>query len=464
MAAGKGFGRRVTSVVLSCILAVMLAACDREAEPVAGGARIDTKWFFSHPNRVEGSWAIYWYLCGSDLESEFGCASYDLEEMLEVDLPDNVNVIIQTGGSNAWHGIFDASVRQLYRYSSDGLQLLGDLPKANMGARSTLEDFLTFCNANYPADHRMLLFWDHGGGSLGGVCYDEQYGMDALRLPELAQVLAATSQTADGSPIYDVVGFDACLMASIDTAAVFYGYARYMVASQEIEPGSGWDYVGMFGALAANPGIDGDGLGRAICDSYFESMGSYNEPLATLSLIDLQNLAPLMEAYHRLGDESLVYGSQDQLYLGSYSRNAWVAENFYNSDSSGYSNMMDLGSMVRSGQQEGLFPIYGDALLEALDAVVLYQVTGTGHLRACGLSCFYNYEGSLKQAKQLPQLQRQHRHQLLLYVFAARRAIRRCGRLRQASQRRYDRPGGDSRSDRRLIARGAGGTPIGQGS
>ena len=37
----------------------------------------------------EGSWSIYWYLCGSDLESSGGFASTDLGELMEVELPEN---------------------------------------------------------------------------------------------------------------------------------------------------------------------------------------------------------------------------------------------------------------------------------------------------------------------------------------------------------------------------------------
>ena len=48
------------------------------------------------------SWAVYWYLCGSDLESEGGFATGDLSELLEVELPENVTVVIQTGGAAQW--------------------------------------------------------------------------------------------------------------------------------------------------------------------------------------------------------------------------------------------------------------------------------------------------------------------------------------------------------------------------
>ena len=47
------------------------------------------------------SWAVYWYLCGSDLESENGAATADLMEMLEVELPENVAKVraVNAGGT-----------------------------------------------------------------------------------------------------------------------------------------------------------------------------------------------------------------------------------------------------------------------------------------------------------------------------------------------------------------------------
>lgn len=34
-------------------------------------------------------------------------------------------------------------------------------------------------------DNKMVIFWNHGGGSLGGVCYDEIYDLDHLTLNEI---------------------------------------------------------------------------------------------------------------------------------------------------------------------------------------------------------------------------------------------------------------------------------------
>ena len=379
---GVGF---IAQVVLACFLALTLSSCG-----ILGPLGLSAG---SVAPQAGSTWAIYWYMCGSNLETDWGCASRDLEEMMAASLPENVEIIIQTGGSNSWQNTIDPNARQIMRYSDRGMEQLENWSMANMGDPATLIEFLNYCNFNYPAEHRMLLFWDHGGGSLGGVCNDEQFGMDSLSLSDLEFALASTSQTVDGSPLYEIVGFDACLMATIDTAAVFSDYARYMVASQEIEPGSGWEYTGMLEALAENPHVGGDVFGRAICDSYLESLRKPDINMATLSLVDLDRCRQLFEAYDRLGDEVLVYASMNQNYLGAYSRLALETENFYNSPSTGYTNMMDLGDLVYRGQQQGLFPLYGDAVLNALNDCVVYKVTGQGHQSAWGLSCFYNYAG-----------------------------------------------------------------------
>lgn len=136
--------------------------------------------------------------------------------------------------------------------------MVEEIPSANMGDPDTLADFLTFCNENYPSDRRAVVFWNHGGGSVAGIAFDELYDDDSLTLPELG----AAFNAADFGGKYELIGFDACLMATIDTAATFVEYANWMVASEETKPGCGWDYEGIFGALSNNTGMNGGELGK----------------------------------------------------------------------------------------------------------------------------------------------------------------------------------------------------------
>ena len=140
----------------------------------------------------DGSWAVYWYLCGSDLESDGGFATTDLGEMLEVQLPENVNVVIQTGGAAVWQNEYmDPAKLQRWLYNSEGLQLLEEQETANMGDAQTLYDFLAFADANYPAEKVAVTFWNHGGGSVSGAAFDEIHNLDSLDLTEMYQAFDA---------------------------------------------------------------------------------------------------------------------------------------------------------------------------------------------------------------------------------------------------------------------------------
>ena len=107
--------------------------------------------------------------------------------------------------------------------------------------------FLDFSYNNYPSDNYSLIFWNHGGGPIYGYGVDEQYN-DVLYLHELKW---AMKNSPFKTKKLSFVGFDACLMATLETAQVFAPYANYFVASEEIEPGAGWNY-GFLSAYSAN--------------------------------------------------------------------------------------------------------------------------------------------------------------------------------------------------------------------
>ncbi len=343
------------------------------------------------------TWAIYWYLCGSDLESENGAATEDLDEMLSVDLPENVTVVIQTGGAYEWQNdVVESSVLGRYVYDYEGFYLVDEAPNASMGDPDTLADFLSFCVENYPADRQAVIFWNHGGGSVAGVAFDEQFDDDALTLTEIEEAFAAVVGGEPEDPPFELVGFDACLMATIDTAYTLIGYSRYMVASEELEPGCGWDYEAFLTALADDPGMDGAALGEAICDSYYAACEAYDvADSITLSVVDLEAAMPLVIAYNNMGVEALASACDDTKFFTSFGRYARSAENYGgNNADEGYTNMVDLGDLIR--KSSSLLPETAEGLLSALDDCVIYKVNGPYRAQSTGLSCYYNYDGDLE--------------------------------------------------------------------
>ncbi len=389
--------RKILSLLLALCLLLSLAACG-DAEPDAPDVPDAPEQGDPVQPTADGgdeSWAIYWYLCGSDLEGDGGFATNDLAELMEVELPENVTVVIQTGGASTWwNDLIDAEKLQRWVYDSQGLTLVDEQPSASMGEASTLADFLSFANENYPASRKAVLFWNHGGGSVSGAAFDELYDLDSLTLDEMYAAFSAVWPENAAQPPLELIGFDTCLMATVDVAHVFSGLARYMVASEETEPANGWYYTGWAGALAEDPAMDGAALGRIICDTYYEGCQAVGtEENATLSLVDLTRTGPLMEAYESFGAEALAAACQDPSFFTQFARVAAKSENYGgNTRQQGYTNMVDLGSMAR---QSADMLDSSAAVLSALDDCVLYQVRGKYRAEATGLSCYYSYNGDV---------------------------------------------------------------------
>lgn len=344
---------------------------------------------------ADGSWSVYWYLCGSDLESNGGFATIDLQEMMEVELPENVNVVIQTGGAAVWQNEFvDPAKLQRWLYNSDGLQLLEEQESANMGDAQTLYEFLEFAYSNYPADKMAVTFWNHGGGSVSGAAFDEIYESDSLDLAEMYQAFDAVWPADKENPALELVGFDTCLMATVDVAAVFQNFSRYLVASEEVEPANGWYYTSWLGELAKNPDMDGDDLGIVICNSYYEGCEAVGtEEQTTLSVTDLTKLTPLLEAYESFGQEALVAASQDSGFFAELGRAAAQSENYGgNTREQGYTNMVDMGHLAR--QTAWMLPS-AQSVSDALAECVIFQVGGVYRTEATGLSCYYPYSADV---------------------------------------------------------------------
>ncbi len=336
-------------------------------------------------------WVVYWYLCGSDLESEGGFASGDLQEMLEVQLPENVKVVIETGGSSQWqNNMVDASKLQRWLYSSEGFQLIDEQPSASMGEAQTLAEFLDFAKTNFPGNKTAVVFWNHGGGSVSGAAFDELYENDSLKLDEMYQAFSAVFGTSEDNQPLELIGFDTCLMATVDVANTFTDIAKYMVASEETEPANGWYYSEWLGALAEDPYQDGEALGKIICDSYYrgcEEIGT--EQSATLSLTDLTRARTLLDAYDAFGAECLAAACEDPGFFSQFARVAQKSENYGgNTREQGYTNMVDLGDLARKSAD--LVPS-SQNVLSALNDCVLYQVGGPYRAEASGLSCYYSY-------------------------------------------------------------------------
>ena len=166
----------------------------------------------------DDEWLIYWYVCGTNLEEEDFLATNDIAELQEVTLPTNVKVLIYANGAAKWqHQWIDKKGPGIYLYSSNGLDKLSSW-KADMVSPDTLKKFLKFGEENFNPDHRILVFWDHGG--VNGLCYDKAFDLNPkpekehhLTYDDLHNVFASVYGHSDRKP-FELVGFDLCFSGS----------------------------------------------------------------------------------------------------------------------------------------------------------------------------------------------------------------------------------------------------------
>ena len=242
--------RIITCLILCCF--ILLAGCTHDlpdSDDTPEPSQSVEPPSDDRPIEQQSSFTLLLYVCGSDLESRFGAASKNIVEMQEAEIDENVNVILQTGGSKSWNDS-SISAQSTDRYLiKDGKKQLIDrnTVKQNMGSSQTLADFITFGVEQYPADQYGLILWNHGAGSIKGVCFDANFGNDALTLLEIKEALASVKDSMGKK--FEFVGFDACLMATYDMACILEPYANYMIASEELEPSSGWDYKALISSL-----------------------------------------------------------------------------------------------------------------------------------------------------------------------------------------------------------------------
>ena len=323
-----------------------------------------------HARAEAGEITILAYICGSDLESKEGEASEDIYEMLSSGIgnSDQVAAVIATGGSTRWQqfGISTRTV-QYYKLGRNGLELLKDAGKQNMGNTDTLSDFIRFGISSAPAKRYILILWDHGGGPVFGVCNDQNYKDDSLSLAELRSGLA---KGLNGVRL-DIIGFDCCLMNCVDLCADLCGIADHAVVSQELVSGTGLNYDEWMSPIVSNPGISTRQIAVSMADTYIaENAKGRNASTATMSVVSMDKMPAVMEAANAFS-ASLAKVIQDNLSGVIRLRNQLTSFGEFLDDDA--SDLVDVEDMCEAFS--ALLPEESRNLKQAAQQAVSYNVT-----------------------------------------------------------------------------------------
>ena len=357
-----------------------------------------TKVFAQNPT---AEWTLMFYMdSDNNLEAP---QMEDLEEMMKVGSSANINIIVLADrsikGDNVRGytdrpvgGVRNWTTARLFYIERGRLRQLADWGELNMGDPSSLKRFVETAATQYPAKKYGLVFGDHGDG-WNGIVGDESAGGDNLNAKELPAVfkefIAKTGKL-------ELVGFDACLMANFETAQAIAPYGKAMVASEELEPGNGWSYTPIMQTLAANPKMDGFGLGKTIVntyrDYYLGADQGGRDKTVTLAVIDLSKMASVEAAANNLALSNINFLQANQRDAFLKSARARKATEEFGAGDEGEegSNFYDLAQYAENlKKQQPSTATAADAVINAVKSAVVYKTAGEAHARSYGLSIYF---------------------------------------------------------------------------
>lgn len=329
---------------------------------------------------------------------ELGAASADILEMLEYELPENITIVIQTGGATRWSNtLVNPNKTQRFVIKNGIMSEVSNIHLQDSCNPDTMADFITFCDENYKSDHMGMILWDHGGG-VSGFGWDSIY-KSGMTLADLNTAFSKALKKDITNPYFDFIGFDACLMAATDTAVALDGYGKYLVASEEVEPGYGWDYGVWLKALADNPTMSAASVGQAIADSYMNFYMKLNndevwqkyggDSVVTFSVADIHKTTQVDAAYEAMNEKFLKLVVDEPSVLIDMGRAAKKTMR-YAEASYKYYNTIDLGTYLDYLSE--LYPDECEEVRNLLRDAVLYKRSYSYLEGSQGLSVYFPVE------------------------------------------------------------------------
>lgn len=426
-------------LALTTILALITACADDLPEPTSVPKRtpLPSSAATPRPSRPaadpdDQTWLIMMYQDADDeiLEEDI---FYDFNEAELVGSTERVRVVAQL---DRYDGAFDGdgdwtTTKRFFVEQDNDLEKIqsteiADLGETNMADADTLIDFVKWAAETYPSDNYVLIMSDHGAGWPGGwndpdpptigrhdIPLAQSFG-DMLFLMEFSQALDQILNETDIGQ-FELIGFDACLMSLLEVYAAVAPYAKYAVASQEVEPSLGWAYAAILGRLTDSPEIDGAELSRAIVDSYIdqdqqivdddarakyvERMYDYSDETTaeevaeqegkqiTLTAVDLRKIPAVIGSLNNL---VTVLAGSEQKSVAAARRYAEAFETVFDSELP--KPYIDLGSFLKLLKSKSEDPDVGaaaDELRAVIDQSIVAEKHGEDKSGATGISIHF---------------------------------------------------------------------------
>lgn len=259
-------------------------------------------------------WNFIVYIAGNNNLHKY--IIHNLCQMTQVGSNENISIfaqIDQVGKENI----------QRVKVEKDQIVVLEELKKNTQtasGTKDSLYSCFEWVLKKSPAEHNALILWNHGSGimdphrwgrtvslldetgteitdKLMGIAFNDTF-CEYLTNTDLSETLDKIQKNLLHGKKIDLIGMDACNMAMLEVASQIKTHANYMVASQEVELGPGWNYervLEIFKRTSPQPAE----LASHIVSSYEKEYLPYTHDY-TQSAIDLKSLNSLEENVHTI--------------------------------------------------------------------------------------------------------------------------------------------------------------------
>lgn len=369
-------------------------------------------------------WNIMVYMANNNNLHRFGVQNF--RQMVKVGSSPYMNILLQMDH----FGELAVSRFYIEKNNPNLLESHANTATSFSGTRANLIDFAHWGLSNFASNQQCLVLWNHGAGIKDINAWGRYlvHNRDSLfvfnndtGLLELDRSMRASRHNAEhhkhkgiafndaaeeylnnqdlksgleeivaqqlGNKKIEIISMDACHMAMVEVASQIKTSAKILVASQEVEPGSGINYIPTLSQFADKT-MDSTTFAKHIVQSYrneYEgTLGDYTQSAVDLSYTDAleKNIDSLAKALiNTLSNKKASFVQQLlQLRTGRV-----TTTEFYDDD------YIDLGHLYKS--LISLNPtVFKDICTEGLlilNKMVIDNVAGRNLLNASGLSIYF---------------------------------------------------------------------------
>jgi hypothetical protein len=386
--------------------------------------------FFSCGGEKPADWTLLFYFDGDNNLEE--AAFNDLQELEKVGSNPRIRLAAQSDFTQGFKpGL--AATRRFEIIQDDDTEnltspILQSLGEQNMSDPKTLTDFIIWGKKYFPARRYALILWDHGEAWYQESAASQQLEVQGSKFPPGRRPIRAggkvqSSKLATRNPKletyypeaifldndnhsdlmknfqlrqaleaagvhFDLIVFDACVMATIEVAYELKDQAEVMVASQELMQENGLPYDLIVSGLNQGPEETAEELAAVIVDDYRDYCEEIYYPQGRRpdQALSAVRLGPALESLASAVDQAALYFLNN---LPAETENIFSARNgteefeFEPFRAHFYVDLYDLFSRLNPPSE------LAAGFSEGFSRTIIREYHGSLHPRAHGLSIVF---------------------------------------------------------------------------